>query len=215
MQLVASPRGCQFVWGTLQLKPSLLLTCMSLPHALLTALIERPSSGSDLASRFDRSIGHFWHASHQQIYRELGRLEEAGWVASEPLEGSRGRKRSYRVLPAGRKELRRWVALAAEPQPLRDELMVRLRAEAALGSGASTGLRDEIQRRLAWHQDKLDLFLRIEQHDFTDPEPTRESRLQHLVLQAGIQHERLWVAFAHQALQVLDLPARPAAPPRA
>lgn len=190
---------------------------MSLPHALLTALIERPSSGSDLASRFDRSIGHFWHASHQQIYRELARLEQAGWVASQPLEGSRGRKRSYRVLPAGRKELRRWVGLQADPQPLRDELMVRLRAEAAIGAAgakSATGLREDIERRLAWHQDKLALFLRIEQHDFGEPEPTRETRLQHLVLQAGIAHERLWVAFAQQALEALDLPSQPAVKPR-
>jgi DNA-binding PadR family transcriptional regulator len=193
---------------------------MSLPHALLTALIERPCSGSDLASRFDRSIGHFWHASHQQIYRELGRLEQAGWVASQALEGSRGSKRNYRVLPAGRKELRRWVALQEDPQPLRDELMVRLRAEAAIGHSAPTGLRQEVARRLAWHQDKLDLFLRIEANDFSAPKPTRETQLQHLVLQAGIQHERLWVDFARRALQVLDLPPdppdlKPTAKPRA
>ncbi|MBA5845288.1 PadR family transcriptional regulator, partial [Escherichia coli] len=55
---------------------------MSLPHALLTALAERPGSGSELADRFDRSIGYFWQATHQQIYRELGRLEETGWIES-------------------------------------------------------------------------------------------------------------------------------------
>ena len=94
---------------------------MSLPHALITALVERPSSGSDLAGRFDRSIGFFWHATHQQIYRELGRLEEAGWVEPLPAESGRGRKRVYRVLPAGRAELQRWVAEQQDPKPLRDD----------------------------------------------------------------------------------------------
>jgi len=70
---------------------------MSLPHALLTALTEHPGSGSDLASRFDRSIGYFWQATHQQIYRELARLEAAGWIEALPVEGGRGRKRRYRV----------------------------------------------------------------------------------------------------------------------
>jgi len=42
---------------------------MPLDHALLVALSERPASGLELARRFDRSIGYFWHASHQQIYR--------------------------------------------------------------------------------------------------------------------------------------------------
>ena len=54
---------------------------MSLPHALLTALVGRSASGSDLAQRFDRSLGYFWHATHQQIYRELARMEARGWIA--------------------------------------------------------------------------------------------------------------------------------------
>src|SRR5258707_7166523 len=66
---------------------------MSLPHALLTALVEHPCSGSELAERFDRSIGYFWNATHQQIYRELARLEEAQWIEALPAESGRGRKR--------------------------------------------------------------------------------------------------------------------------
>ena len=92
---------------------------MSLPHALLTALIEHPCSGSELAERFDRSIGYFWHATHQQIYRELARLEEAGWIEALAEEAGRGRKRQYRILAAGRKELRRWVAEPEDRKPLR------------------------------------------------------------------------------------------------
>ena len=37
---------------------------MSLRHAILTALIEKPSSGLALTHRFDRSIGYFWQATH-------------------------------------------------------------------------------------------------------------------------------------------------------
>ena len=127
---------------------------MSLPHALLTALLEHPSSGLDLARRFDQSIGFFWHATHQQIYRELGRLEEAGWVKSAPVEDGRGRKKTYRVMPAGRRELKRWIAEGQDPKPLRDELMLRLRAEAVVGP---TALADEIRRHLQMHRDKLAL----------------------------------------------------------
>ena len=107
---------------------------MSLPHALLTSLAERPGSGSELANRFDRSIGYFWQATHQQIYRELARLEARGWIRSVAVEGARGRKRRYDVLPEGRSELARWTGADLEPPAIRDELMVRLRAEAVLGS---------------------------------------------------------------------------------
>jgi DNA-binding PadR family transcriptional regulator len=53
---------------------------MSLAHAVLTSLLEKSTSGYDLARRFDKSIGYFWHATHQQIYRELARMEAAGWI---------------------------------------------------------------------------------------------------------------------------------------
>ncbi|KVH13500.1 PadR family transcriptional regulator [Burkholderia anthina] len=192
---------------------SLLRSDMSLPHALLTALAERPGSGSELADRFDRSIGYFWQATHQQIYRELGRLEEAGWIESLPAESGRGRKRAYRILPAGKKELRRWIAEPEDPTPLREALMVRLRAEAVLGPA---GLEDEIRRRIALHQEKLDLYLQIEARDFLaagdlaagDPAAgeSRTKRLQHLVLQAGIANERFWVEFSQHALDTLRLP---------
>lgn len=186
---------------------------MSLPHALLTALAERPGSGSELADRFDRSIGYFWQATHQQIYRELGRLEEMGWVESLPAESGRGRKRAYRILPAGKKELRRWIAEPEDPTPLREALMVRLRAEAVLGPA---GLEHEIRRRIALHQEKLDLYLQIEARDFladgdsVDGDSvagdSRTKRLQHLVLQAGIANERFWVEFSQHALDTLRLP---------
>lgn len=173
---------------------------MSLPHALLTALVEQPSSGSDLAGRFDRSIGYFWHATHQQIYRELGRLEEAGWLESLPPESGRGRKKVYRVLPAGREELKRWVAESQDPKPLRDELMVRMRAEAVVGP---TELASDIRRRLALHRKQLGVYREIEVRDFAQASDSRKVQLQHLVLSAGIMQETMWIEFAEKALAIL------------
>jgi DNA-binding PadR family transcriptional regulator len=174
---------------------------MSLPHALLTALLERPCSGSELAGRFDRSIGYFWPATHQQIYRELGRLEQAGWVESLPPESGRGRKRVYQVLPAGRAELGRWTGESYQPKPLRDELMVRLRAEAVIGPTPEL-LRD-IERQLELHARKLEVYRQIEARDFSGPNPSREHELRYLVLQGGIMLEKFWVEFCEKARTAL------------
>lgn len=176
---------------------------MSLPHALLTALLEQPCSGLELARRFDRSIGFFWHATHQQIYRELGRLESAGWVESLPPETGRGRKKVYRVLSAGRTELQRWTAESQDPKPLREEFMLRLRAEAVIGP---TALKDDIERRLALHREKLALYRELEEHDFAGQLETRATQLQHLVLTAGIMFEATWVEWSEKALLVLAQP---------
>ena len=90
---------------------------MSLAHAVLTSLIEKSSSGYDLARRFDKSIGYFWHATHQQIYRELAarsgsakhwlqlaqlELEQARWQAG--LDALRQAERAG----AERSKVRAW-----------------------------------------------------------------------------------------------------------
>lgn len=51
---------------------------MALEHAILVSLLEKPGSGYELARRFERSIGYFWTATHQQIYRVLKRMEGDG-----------------------------------------------------------------------------------------------------------------------------------------
>ncbi len=66
---------------------------MSLPHAILTALLEKKSSGLELTRRFDRSIGYFWSATHQQIYRELGKLEADGLIRALPSKQPAGGKK--------------------------------------------------------------------------------------------------------------------------
>ena len=190
---------------------------MSLAHALLTSLLEQASSGYDLARRFDKSIGHFWQATHQQIYRELGRMEKAGWIQSRPdPEAGRTRKRTYAVLPAGREELMRWAAEAAPLTELRDEFLVRLRADAVVGP---LDMVPELVRRRALHADKLRAYRAIEARDFApEAEPTRKRRIHHLILKAGIQYEQGWIAWFDEALAVLgeeggSVPATPDAAP--
>lgn len=181
---------------------------MSLAHALLTSLTEKSSSGYDLARRFDKSIGFFWRATHQQIYRELARMEKSGWIASQAApDGGRTRKKLYTVQEAGLDELRRWVREPAPMIELRDELMVRLRAEAAIGP---LGMEDEIKRRSQLHEQKLLAYRAIEMRDFPADRPlSREARIQHLILKTGIMYEESWLAWSTDALAVLRCPASP------
>lgn len=176
---------------------------MSLAHALITSLLEQPATGFELARRFDKAISPFWHATHQQIYRELARMESAGWVSSTPAEdGGRGRSRSYQVLPPGRDELLRWAAEEVPLQPLRDELMLRLRADAIAGP---LGLEKEIERRMALHAEKLRAYRAIEAQDFpAGRSASRKARLMHLILKAGILYEESWITWSREALAEYD-----------
>jgi DNA-binding PadR family transcriptional regulator len=51
---------------------------MSLSHAILATLSNGCYSGYDISKQFAGSVGFFWYATQQQIYRELGKLEEQG-----------------------------------------------------------------------------------------------------------------------------------------
>ncbi len=184
---------------------------MSLAHAVLTSLIEKSSSGYELARRFDKSIGYFWHATHQQIYRELARMEAAGWIESSSApDAGKTRKREYRVLDAGRTELARWACQPSPAMDLRDEFMVKLRADAALGEIDS---RDELRRRIAAHQDTLDHYRAIEQRDFLHGKPlAREARIHHMILKKGILYEESSIVWDTEMLALLQETADPAPP---
>ncbi|AJC22299.1 PadR family transcriptional regulator [Pandoraea pulmonicola] len=175
---------------------------MPLAHALMTSLLEKSSSGYDLARRFDKSIGFFWHATHQQIYRELARMEACGWIESGAApDGGRTRKRIYRVLDAGRDALRAWASTPTAPSDLRDDLMVRLRADAAVGP---LGLQDEFRRRAALHAQKLAAYQAIEARDFPPGAPlSREQALQRHILHLGVRYEQGWLDWTQEALALL------------
>ncbi|MEU2021664.1 PadR family transcriptional regulator [Streptomyces sp. NPDC016469] len=178
---------------------------MSLPHAILTALLEKPSSGLELTRRFDRSIGYFWSATHQQIYRELGKLEQAGQIrALEPAQPARGQKKEYEVLPAGREALSAWVARQEDPKQVRDPLLLRMRAAAVVGA---PGLDAELRRHLELHRRQLAEYREIEIRDFPPERDTPGDRLRHLVLRGGIDLENFWIGWITRALEDYPKPA--------
>ncbi|NCA66683.1 MAG: PadR family transcriptional regulator [Clostridia bacterium] len=83
---------------------------MSLKHGILGLLSLNSASGYDLSKLFSESLNYFWMANQSQIYRELDKMEEGGWVLSEKIEQSaRPNKRVYRITQAGSQELLNWL----------------------------------------------------------------------------------------------------------
>lgn len=175
---------------------------MSLRFAILTALSEKSSSGIELARRFDRSIGYFWPASHQQIYRELDTLLGDGLIEQldDGTPPSRGNPRTFRVTADGTAALRAWAGRLEDRPKVRDALMVRIRAAAAL---SDVDPRAALRHRLAIHERTLEAYEAIDARQFTGP-LDRSARLQRQVLRAGIASERMWVAWCRDALAELD-----------
>ncbi|NUS42790.1 MAG: PadR family transcriptional regulator [Mycobacteriaceae bacterium] len=182
---------------------------MGLEHALLVSLSERSGSGYELARRFDKSIGFFWNATHQQIYRVLKRMDEAGWIAGEAVtQDGRPDKKVYSVSRAGRSELARWIAEPSEPGALRSELAVKVRGAA---HGDHAALRAEVTRHRDRHHKRLEVYRLIEKKDFPDPAALSGTGLhQYLVLRGGIRVETGFVEWCDEILAALP-PGREAA----
>ena len=173
---------------------------MSLDHALLVSLLEKPSSGYELAQRFDRSIGYFWHATHQQIYRVLSRMEAAGWICSEIQTGEAAPDRKvYTVTRTGREELSRWMAEPVNPEGTRDALLVKLRGAAF---GDPQRFIPELEHHRATHANRLTSYRVIEERDFSGPlDPQRA--LQYMVHKAGLRFEQGWLEWCEEAINLL------------
>jgi DNA-binding PadR family transcriptional regulator len=181
---------------------------MALEHALLVSLSERPASGLDLARRFDKSIGYFWQASHQQIYKTLGRMETDGWLTSTVVEQhGRPDKKVYDVSPAGRLVLQEWLTSPTDPSPLRSELGVKMRA-ASYAVDREAVLAD-VRGHLADHQTRLDVYRQLAKRDYADPTAlTGQALDQYLVLRGGIRMEEAWVAWLDEYLTAHTLTPR-------
>lgn len=173
---------------------------MALEHALLVALSERPGSGLELAGRFERSIGFFWHATHQQIYRVLGRMETDGWLSVETVpQTGRPEKKVYSVSPTGAQVLTDWLAEPLPMESFRSDLAVKLRA-ASYGERAI--LLRRVRETLADHETRLAHYRDLEARDYPVPADLAGPDLdQYLVLRGGIRLEEFWIGWLNEYLE--------------
>ena len=132
---------------------------MALGDAILACLTERPMTGYELAKTFDASIGFYWKANHQQIYRELTKLRDRGHVQGrEVVQSGKPNKLVYTLTSEGRAALRHWAARPSIPASIKDDLLVRLYA---LDSVDIDPLRADLMARLEHHRDRCARYERI------------------------------------------------------
>ena len=176
---------------------------VALEHALLVSLSEKPAAGLELARRFERSIGFFWSATHQQIYKVLARMEADGWVTVKVVEQEgRPDKRVHTPSAEGRRVLADWLATPMPAETFRSEVAVKLR-------GAAYGDRARLTRNLlaarADHATRLAHYEQMEREQFPDPAGLDAGvRDRWLVLRGGIGLERFWIDWITEYLQAHD-----------
>lgn len=182
---------------------------MSLPHAILGLLATQPTTGYGLTKTFGRSLANAWPASHGQIYPELARLEINGLV--EVAGHGTRRSRTWRLTPAGRVELRRWLV---EVEPSRST-----RSETALRTFLAPRLLNSDDARRVWERElraserHRDEFLRPIYEQLQRDQPAHPFLpAVELGLRMNAVYEQ-WVGEQLNALKPGKPKPRPAAPP--
>lgn len=122
--------------------------------AVLGLIAQKPRSGYDIKRLVDRTIRHFWAASYGQIYPELKRLEEVGWIAGDNAPRGGRARRVYAITEAGRQALREWLAGRETRIEMRDESLLRLffadTAPSEYGLGLLAGRREGYRQMLEY-----------------------------------------------------------------
>lgn len=176
---------------------------MALGHAILASLNGGAKTGYELARQFGAD-GFYWRATHQQIYRELSRLEEGGLVGFSPGEpGTRG-ERDRIITDNGREYLAEWAREPTQTASIKEDLLVKC---LTLGLIPREDLSRQIVERRAHHVLRLTEYEAMRTADFPEREALDGAKLgRFLALQGGISYERQWIDWAETAIRLLASP---------
>jgi DNA-binding PadR family transcriptional regulator len=175
---------------------------VALGDAILACLTEGPMTGYELAKTCDASIGFFWKTDHQQIYRELSRLRDRGYIQGrEVVQSGKPNKLVYTLTADGRAAFRHWAARPSTPPSIKDDLLVRLYALEAVDIGA---LRADLMARLEHHRDRYERYERIVKKRFPDGTASPADMGQLLNLRIGLRHEQMVAEWCEEAITALS-----------
>lgn len=177
---------------------------MSLPHVILTVLSRHDATGYDITKAFSQNIGHFWKASHQQVYRELNKMSQLEWVTSELIEQEgKPDKKIYTITELGRKALTAWFEQPTPYTPTRDEFSAKLMACSVQSSGLFV---EQINQLIPQAEQMIQQFQLLEKQFYAYPEKLNiAARIERLILRRNILERKMWVEWATEVKEQLTL----------
>ena len=97
-----------------------------LKHGILGLINNSDKTGYEIMTVFRDSLNHFWTAQTSQIYRELQKMESAGWIRETHVpQSGKPDKNVYSITEAGHEELLRWLRDPDLPGGIRNPLLMK------------------------------------------------------------------------------------------
>ncbi|MBB1069984.1 PadR family transcriptional regulator [Limosilactobacillus sp. RRLNB_1_1] len=93
-----------------------------LPFIILGIINGQPKiTGREVTAEFSTEIGDFWKASHSQIYPELRRMVNDGWIKVS-TSSDNAKEKYYEITAAGKKTLDDWLNQLVTELPVHEDL---------------------------------------------------------------------------------------------
>ena len=169
--------------------------------AILGVLTLAPQSGYEIAKFCREVLSAFWRESYGQIYPQLEQLLSQKLIKKAESRETNRRKAIYTITPKGRKVLSEWMVMETEPQPVRNETLLKVFFGADMPIELSriqvAGLLDS-QRRL------LGYLKEIEKQIATLDE-FNDSQKKHfrMTVRMGVLVAQARVKWANECLEIL------------
>jgi DNA-binding PadR family transcriptional regulator len=180
---------------------------MSLGNALLGLLNHRPMTGYDLKKIFDDPLGFFWVAQMSQIYRELNKLEEKGFVKSEIVpQEKRPDRKVYQLTKEGRETFLNWLNKFPDQlsQASRSRFLMRIFFSSQIRLDE---LAFEIRRYKKEKEEQLRYLNEVEQwiKEYSREKKFKEDAFYwNLIVKKGYKNVAAGIEWADECLQLIE-----------
>ena len=178
-----------------------------LKYAILGLVDKGNLSGYDITNCFQEEIGHFWSATHSQIYPELRKLTQEGFIQFETLiQGVKLEKKMYSITTIGRQELHQWLVHSMViPQTLKDAFMLKAYFFSAMNlDEAQQQFSDQLKMRrekLAYLNERMNVLKN--NNDF-NLSPKSQHFGNYLVLTRAIEREQGYILWLENSLALME-----------
>ncbi|HBU90936.1 PadR family transcriptional regulator [Bacillus pumilus] len=178
-----------------------------LKYAILGLLDQCELTGYDITKHFKDSLGQFWSAKHSQIYPELKRLTEEGFIEFDVrIQGKKLEKKVYQITEAGQAALHQWLRTKDPiPETTKDEFMLKTFFISSMDKKEAADL---FTHQLLERTKKVDM-LKQKLHALIEEDRGAESLYSaqfghYLVLTRAIEREKGYVRWLEQTLKRID-----------
>ncbi|MFD6007088.1 transcriptional regulator PadR [Bacillus subtilis] len=177
-----------------------------LKYAILGLLRKGELSGYDITSYFKEELGQFWSAKHSQIYPELKKLTDEGFITFRiTIQGTKLEKKMYTLTDSGKQELHDWLIRHQPiPETVKDEFMLKAYFISCLSRQEASDLfKDQLQKRQAKLSDLQGSYEKLmasaEPMSFSSPDFGH-----YLVLTKALEREKNYVSWLESILAMID-----------